>query len=148
MNENLLYDPLLNALDPSACTVVGGREIVHDPGLALLRRYLPVLVVIAAPYAGVGGESDPPHPLDPVEEWRVQLRMLAATEHLQSDVSTRLALVRLVPPTAGDLRWPRLRRFPAGRMRSAPCISSRTAIRMRSCWKMRTDIPSRCGMRS
>ncbi|MBN1565692.1 MAG: ATP-binding protein, partial [Anaerolineae bacterium] len=76
---------------------------MHDPGLALLRRYLPVLTVIAAPYAGVGGESDPLHPLDPIREWRALLRLLAATDALQSEVNTRLAFVRLIPPTIDEL---------------------------------------------
>ncbi len=103
MAENLVYDPLMNALDPQTCTVVSGCDVLRDPGLALMRRYLPVLAVIAGPYAGAGGNGDPFHPLDPAREWRSLLRLVAATQALQSEVSTRLALARLTPPTLDEL---------------------------------------------
>jgi tetratricopeptide (TPR) repeat protein len=98
MDENLTS--LTNMRD---CILLNGRDVARDPGMAQLRRYLPVLAVIAAPYAGLGGEHDPLNPLDPAGEWRTLLDMLAAVNRLQTEVSARLALVRLAPPTSEQL---------------------------------------------
>ncbi|MBN1967508.1 MAG: NACHT domain-containing protein, partial [Anaerolineae bacterium] len=76
---------------------------MSDPGLAQLRRYLPVLAVVAAPYAGLGGQQDPLNPLDRVVEWRALLRLVAEVGNLQTETSTRLALARLDPPTTTRL---------------------------------------------
>jgi hypothetical protein len=99
MDENLTSDPLILP----AGTLISGRDVVSDPGLAQLRRYLPVLAVIAAPYARMGGVQDPLNPLDRAAEWRALLRLVAAVTHAQTEVSTRLALARLDPPTSGRL---------------------------------------------
>jgi tetratricopeptide (TPR) repeat protein len=82
---------------------IDGRDALSDPGLAQLRRYLPVLAVIAAPYAALGGDQDPLNPLDGAAEWRALLGMVAAVTALQPDSSTRLALARLDPPTSARL---------------------------------------------
>jgi tetratricopeptide (TPR) repeat protein len=103
MNDNLTSDPLTDALPWQNYTVINGRDVLSDPGMAQLRRYLPVLAVIAAPYAGLGGDDDPLNPLDRSGEWRVLVRMLAAATELRKDSGVRLALVRLAPPTAARL---------------------------------------------
>jgi tetratricopeptide (TPR) repeat protein len=77
--------------------------LLDDPGAAQLRRYLPVLAMIAAPYANLNGDQDPINPLDRAMEWR---RLAAAwrTATVQAGTqSTPLALVRLDPPTGGAL---------------------------------------------
>lgn len=104
MNETLIFDPLMCTLDARRCTVVRGRDWLSDPGAVLLRRYLPVLAVTAAPFTGPNGEGAPLNPLDQAAEWRALLRIVAATTEQQTEVSTRLALARLIPPTADDLR--------------------------------------------
>jgi tetratricopeptide (TPR) repeat protein len=84
-------------------TTIDGRDVLSDPGLAQLRRYLPVLAVIAAPYAAMGGDQDPLNPLDRAVEWHGLMRMVAGVTAAQPDSSTRLALARLDPPTAARL---------------------------------------------
>ncbi len=103
MTTNLTPDPLSDVRLRRDTTVVSGRDVLDDPGLVQLRRYLPVLAVIAAPYAGLGGDQEPLNPLDPAGEWDSLIRMLAATTKLQADGGTRLALVRLEPPTSAWL---------------------------------------------
>lgn len=83
---------------------VNGNEIVRDPGLARLRRYLPVLAVIGAPYAGASGDYDPVNPLDPVAEWDALVAALNAVPDHQRGLRVPLALARLLPPTAAHLR--------------------------------------------
>ncbi len=58
MIDHLPTDPLTGVLPPPE-QVVPGRAVLDDPGLALLRRTLPVLAVVAAPYAGLNGDQDP-----------------------------------------------------------------------------------------
>jgi tetratricopeptide (TPR) repeat protein len=99
MNDN----PASDLLVLQNCTRLNGRDVLSDPGLAQFRRYLPVLAVIAAPYAGLGGDQDPLNPLDRAGEWRALLRLVAVVNDLQTDASTRLALARLDPPTAARL---------------------------------------------
>jgi hypothetical protein len=103
MSDNLTPDPLTDALPWQDYTVINGRDVLSDPGMAQLRRYLPVLAVVAAPYAGLGGDDDPLNPLDRSGEWRALVRTLAATTELSKDSGVRLALVRLAPPTAARL---------------------------------------------
>jgi tetratricopeptide (TPR) repeat protein len=86
-----------------ALTVVDGRDVVADPGVAQLRRYLPVLAVIAAPYAGLGGGQDPLNPLDAVGEWRNLCRALADGAAAGDGAGVPLALVRLAPPSSERL---------------------------------------------
>ncbi len=82
-------------------TDASGRGLIADPAMAPLRRYIPVLAVIAAPYAGLGGEGDPLNPLDPGSEWHFLLEMLAGMQRAEG--SAPLAVVRLVPPTSAHL---------------------------------------------
>lgn len=103
MNENRTFDPLMMTLSPHDYTLLNGRDGLSDPGLVQLRRYLPVLAVIGAPYAGMNGEQDPLNPLDPVAEWQTLTGLLAAVTQTQNDTDARLALVRLTPPTAAKL---------------------------------------------
>ncbi|MBI5960239.1 MAG: hypothetical protein HY866_15980 [Chloroflexi bacterium] len=99
MNDSLMSDALL----ASSVTLLNGRDVLNDPSLGQLRRYLPVLAVIAAPFAALGGEQDPANPLDPVVEWQAMLRLLADVVRQQTATAAPLALVRLAPPTAGRL---------------------------------------------
>ncbi len=85
-------------------TVIDRGDLARDPGLAQLRRYLPVLGVIAAPYAGLNGNHDPLNPLDPVAEWRALVGAMAAATERRTPAGAPLALVRLVPPTSARLR--------------------------------------------
>ncbi|HML23046.1 MAG TPA: hypothetical protein PKD09_15440, partial [Aggregatilinea sp.] len=99
MTEN--RTPTLPAGQPGVpgFTLARGRMLLDNPGAAQLRRYLPVLAVIAAPYANLNGDQDPINPLDRAMEWR---RLVAAwrTATVQAGTqSTPLALVRLDPPT-------------------------------------------------
>ena len=78
--------------------------ILADPGIAQLRRYLPVLGVVAAPFNGMGGSGEPVNPLDREVEWQQILEALGAATHAVADAqSAPLALVRLLPPTAARL---------------------------------------------
>jgi tetratricopeptide (TPR) repeat protein len=91
-------------LSPSSSSIfINGRDVLSDPGLAQLRRYLPVLAVVAAPYAGLGGDQDPLNPLDRAGEWRALVQMVSAVTDLQPANGARLALARLDPPTAARL---------------------------------------------
>ena len=85
-------------------TVIHGLDLVLDPGLAQLRRYVPVLGVIAAPYAGLNGNHDPLNPLDPVSEWAILVDAIAAAADRRTPAGAPLALARLDPPTSGRLR--------------------------------------------
>ncbi len=82
---------------------ISGENMIRDPGLLRLRRYLPVLALISAPYAGAGN-SDPVNPLDPVQEWRALARILDAQPVQREGTRVALALARLVPPTLARLR--------------------------------------------
>lgn len=84
-------------------TEIKGYDVVGDPGLAQLRRYLPVLAVIAAPYATPGGDQDPVSPLDRAGEWRLLVNALAEATRLQDGGGAPLALARLSPPTSERL---------------------------------------------
>ncbi|MEW6579868.1 MAG: CHAT domain-containing protein, partial [Chloroflexota bacterium] len=84
-------------------TVISGHDVAGDPGLAQLRCYLPVLAVIAAPFASMSGNEDPLSPMDPVQEWHALLRALKEAGPKQKVTSAPLALVRLLPPTAERL---------------------------------------------
>lgn len=55
MNETLTLAP---ATYPKI-TRITGHDVLTDPGAVQMRRYLPVLAVVAAPYAGMGGDHDP-----------------------------------------------------------------------------------------
>ncbi len=79
-------------------TRVNGYDIVRDPTLARLRRYLPVLGIVGAPYANLNGNGDPVSPLDDVGEWDALSAALLAAEG-----SAPLALARLRPPTASRM---------------------------------------------
>lgn len=82
-----------------------GFETLTDPGRVRLRRYVSVLAVIAAPYAGLGGNQDPVAPLDHAAEWgRLAAVFEAATLQAGGEASAPLALLRLVPPTAEQLQ--------------------------------------------
>jgi len=102
MKEYLHPDAWTSSLSPQEWTVVHGRELLDDPGLAQLRRALPVLAVVAAPFVGLGDE-DPLNSLDPVGEWGALIRAVTAANARQAGQSARLALVRLAPPTAAWL---------------------------------------------
>lgn len=84
-------------------TMINGHDFAGDPGGAQLRRYLPVLAVIAAPYADPGGDQDPINPLDRVGEWQRLVEAAAEAARLQAGHGAPLALVRLAPPTASRL---------------------------------------------
>lgn len=84
-------------------TLINGTEIVRDPGLARLRRTLPILAVIGAPFASMGGHYDPVTPLDPAQEWAALVAATRAASALQRGACAPLALVRLLPPTAARL---------------------------------------------
>lgn len=84
-------------------TLIHGYDLVRDPGLARLRRTLPVLAVIGAPFMALGGRDDPINPLDPVEEWRALAEAFGAAGDRQDESAAPLALVRLLPPTAARL---------------------------------------------
>jgi len=88
----------------SRFTVAGRGDLARDPGLAQLRRYLPVLGLVAAPYAGLNGNHDPLNPLDPVTEWRTLAGAITAAAERRTPSAAPLALVRLVPPTSARLR--------------------------------------------
>ena len=103
MGTELTPDTFVVRLAAQGYTLASGYRVLNDPGGALLRRYLPVLAVIGAPYAGLGGTEDPLNPLDPVHEWHAWLRTLAAITDLQASGVARLALVRLMPPTTAQL---------------------------------------------
>ncbi len=77
---------------------VNGYDIVREPTLARLRRYLAVLGVVSAPYAELNGASDPVNPLDDVAEWEALRAALLAAEG-----PVPLALARMRPPTAARL---------------------------------------------
>ena len=79
-------------------TRVNGYDIVREPALARLRRYLPVLGIIGAPFADLSGTSDPVNPLDDVGEWHALREAILAAEG-----RVPLALVRMRPPTASRL---------------------------------------------
>jgi tetratricopeptide (TPR) repeat protein len=83
--------------------VLNGRDVLNDPALAQFRRYLPVLVIIGAPYAGLGGEQDPVNPLDPVVEWLTMGTLLKEVSQRPPENAIPLALARLAPPTAARL---------------------------------------------
>ncbi len=102
MSENLIPDPLFDALPPHNSTILNGRDVVSDPGMAQFRRHIAVLAVIAAPYANMNGD-DPLNPLDHVGEWRQLIEMLAATTRQQSDSAPPLAVARLLPATSARL---------------------------------------------
>lgn len=80
-----------------------GRAVLHDPGAAALRRYLPVLAVIAAPYAAMNSGQDPLNPLDRVAEWDLMRAGIDDATARAGDGAAPLALVRLTPPTAQQL---------------------------------------------
>ncbi len=103
MGTELTPDAFVVRLAAQGYTLASGHRVLGDPGGALLRRYLPVLAVIGAPYAGLGGTEDALNPLDPVREWHGMLRTLAAITDLQASGAARLALVRLMPPTTAQL---------------------------------------------
>lgn len=84
-------------------TLIHGYDLVHDPGLARLRRTLPVLAVIGAPYMALGGRDDPINPLDPVEEWGALTGAFVAAAEAQPARAAPLALVRMLPATAARL---------------------------------------------
>lgn len=84
-------------------TLARGRALLDDPGAAQLRRYLPVLAVVAAPYANLNGDQDPLNPLDREVEWRRLVAAWRAATAQAGTQSTPLALVRLLPPTGGAL---------------------------------------------
>ncbi|MBN2304022.1 MAG: AAA family ATPase [Anaerolineae bacterium] len=80
---------------------INGHDLARDPGRAELRRTLPILAVIAAPYAAPGGDQDPVSPLDRVRAWReLAESVIGAAEPGRY---APLALVRLQPPTAIQL---------------------------------------------
>lgn len=83
--------------------IADGRAAVEDPGAAALRRYLPVLAVIAAPYAAMSSGQDPLNPLDRVAEWDVMRAALRDATARAGAEAAPLALVRLTPPTSQQL---------------------------------------------
>jgi tetratricopeptide (TPR) repeat protein len=93
-------------------TIINGRDILSDPGLAALSRYVPILAVVAAPYAGLGGDQDPLNPLDRVREWRLLTQSIAEATQIQAGNGMPLALVRLMPPTSARLKIALTRNFP------------------------------------
>ncbi len=99
MNETLTLAP---ATYPKI-TRITGHDVLTDPGAVQMRRYLPVLAVVAAPYAGMGGDQDPLNPLDRAAEWGALLRLVDTVTSLQPESATRLALARLEPPTSARL---------------------------------------------
>ncbi len=103
MSENLTPDPDHVVLPVEDFTTVHGYDLAADPGLAQLQRYLPVLVVIAAPFASLGGHDEPLNPLDPLLEWNALLRAVKESGMMQKAGSTPLAVVRLAPPTSARL---------------------------------------------
>lgn len=104
MNTKLTPDLITDPVLAGAFNGIDGRRVADDPGLALLRRYLPVLGVIAAPYVSMDGDDDPLSPLDPIGEWRALVEAFAAAANLQEGNGAPLALVRLLPPTGAHLR--------------------------------------------
>ncbi|MBN1202674.1 MAG: NACHT domain-containing protein [Anaerolineae bacterium] len=102
MNEKPISSLITDVVPPECFTVINGLGVQTDPGLAQLRRYLPVLAVIAAPYAGLGGDQDPLIPFDRAGEWHLLAQALDAAAQAQPG-SAPFALVRLVPPTARQL---------------------------------------------
>jgi len=103
MSENLSLTLEPSLLSATEYTVISGHDVAGDPGLAQLRCYLPVLAVIAAPFASMSGNEDPLSPADPVQEWHALLRALREAGPKQKATSVPLALVRLLPPTAERL---------------------------------------------
>src|SRR5690606_22585660 len=95
--------PDLSARVSAAQAIDDGRFVLHDPGAAALRRYLPVLAVIAAPYAAMNSGQDPLNPLDRVAEWDLLREGLREASARASASAAPLALVRLSPPTASQL---------------------------------------------
>ncbi|NDJ79193.1 MAG: AAA family ATPase [Chloroflexi bacterium] len=106
MNEKLTPELVEGALSTLDYTLVNGRDVIADPGLAQLRRYISVLAIIAAPYAGLGGDQDPLNPLDRAGEWKLlREALLYPRPNATFPPNNRvpLALVRLTPPTSGRL---------------------------------------------
>jgi tetratricopeptide (TPR) repeat protein len=103
MSENQPYHSESSPLPATEYTVISGHEVAGDPGLAQLRCYVPVLAVIAAPFASMNGSDDPLSPLDPIQEWHAMLRAFKEARPRQRTTSAPLALVRLLPPTAERL---------------------------------------------
>ncbi len=99
--------PVLNSVRRPAAAppqvIADGRAVLRDPGAASLRRYLPVLAVIAAPYAAMGSGQDPLNPLDRVMEWDMMRAGLLDAAARGSENAAPLALVRLTPPTSQQL---------------------------------------------
>ncbi len=89
---------MLKAGTMQETTQVNGYDIVRDPTLARLRRYLAVLAIVGAPYANLNGSADPLNPLDDEGEWAALREALLAARG-----GAPLALVRLRPPTAARL---------------------------------------------
>ena len=102
MSENAFPKPD-TALPAGEYTLVNGHDLAADPGLAQLRRYLPVLAVIAAPFASMSGNDDPLSPADPAQEWLTLLHAIRQASLKARSSSTPLALVRLLPPTSTRL---------------------------------------------
>lgn len=103
MSENPLHEPPVLSLPAADYTFPSGYDLAADPGLAQLRRYLPVLAVIAAPFASLGGSDEPLSPADPAQEWLTLLRTLRQATLQARATSAPLALVRLLPPTSERL---------------------------------------------
>lgn len=103
MSDNLFPGPDHATLPASEYTLLCGHDLAADPGLAQLRRYLPVLVVIAAPFAAMSGHDEPLSPADPVQEWLAMGRTLKQAGLKARANSAPLAMVRLLPPTSERL---------------------------------------------
>ena len=103
MNETPSPDLVAHAHAAPPQAIADGRALLRDPGAAALRRYLPVLAVIAAPYAAMSSGQDPLNPLDRVAEWDLMRASLRDAADRAADSAAPLALVRLTPPTAQQL---------------------------------------------
>ncbi len=103
MSENQSPIPDFATLPASEFTLPCGYDLAADPGLAQLHHYLPVLAVIAAPFASMSGTEDPLSPADPAQEWLALLRTVRQVTSEARVGSAPLALVRLLPPTSERL---------------------------------------------
>jgi len=98
-----LTQPLVRAAPAAPQVIADGRAVLQDPGAASLRRTLPVLAVIAAPYAAMNSSQDPLNPLDRVAEWDLLRAAMQDAAGRAGESAAPLALVRLTPPTSAQL---------------------------------------------
>lgn len=82
---------------------LNGLGLADDPGAAQLRRMLPVLAVIGAPFAALDGDREAANLLDPVLEWDALAASLAEAIDEAGPDAVPLAVAALRPPTTAHL---------------------------------------------